>query len=156
MTTESTPLHKKESHQAFLRLNVCPNNQLHTGPLHIVNSYTVCSIHHTVLQTCKKLVCLNPITTENSGEKSKGSHNMCPNCQSRSKSEVAIMYCYTALQTNNAISNFSAMNPCYFRKASGKSFHTIANRHLVLSAKRTGTKEDKDSTMMLAMCGCCS
>jgi len=56
-----------------------------------------------------------------------------------------------ALQTNNSARNFSAMNPCYFRKASGKLFRTIVNQHLVLSVKRTGTKEDKGSTMMLAM-----
>jgi len=49
------------------------------------------------------------------------------------------------------VKNFSAMKPCHFRKSSGKPFRAIANRHLALSAKRTGTKEDKGSTMMLAM-----
>jgi len=43
------------------------------------------------------------------------------------------------------------MNPYHFRKASGKPFCAITNHGLVLSAKRTGTKEDKGSTMMLAM-----
>jgi len=87
---------------------------------------------------------------------------MCPNNQSRTESEVAIMLhsslCstrYTAVQTNNSVRNFSAMNPCRFRKSSGKPFHAIANRHLALSAKRTGTKEDKGNTMML-LCGYCS
>jgi len=37
------------------------------------------------------------------------------------------------------------------RKSGGKPFHAITNRHLALSAKRTGTKEDKGSTMMLTM-----
>jgi len=36
-------------------------------------------------------------------------------------------------------------------KASRKPYHTIANQHLALSAKRTGIKEDKGSIMMLAM-----
>jgi len=30
MTTESTPLHKKEWHQGFLHLNAHPNDQLHS------------------------------------------------------------------------------------------------------------------------------
>jgi len=46
------------------------------------------------------------------------------------------------------------MYPCCLRKASGKPICDITNRHLALSAKRTGTKEDNGSTMMLA-CGCC-
>ena len=49
--------------------------------------------------------------------------------------------------------NFSAMNPCHIGEAScsgGKPFRAIAHWYLPLSAKRTGTKEDKGSTMMLA------
>jgi len=67
---------------------------------------------------------LNQVATENSGEKSKGSHNACPDNQSRFESEVAITFhlqlCsahYTALQMNNSVRNFSAMNPCHFRKS---------------------------------------
>jgi len=33
------------------------------------------------------------------------------------------------------------MNPCHFRKSSGKPFCVITNRQLALSAKRTRTKE---------------
>jgi len=52
---------------------------------------------------------------------------------------------YTVLQTNNSVRNFSAMNPC---KPVGSHF---TNQHLALSAKRTGTREDKGSTMMPCM-----
>jgi len=52
---------------------------------------------------------------------------------------------------NNSVKNFSAMNPCHFRKGSGKLFRVITNQHLALSMKRTGTKENKDSNIMLAM-----
>ena len=48
----------------------------------------LCSICHTALQACKKLLCLNPVTTEIAGEKSKGSSNLCSNDQSRSENEV--------------------------------------------------------------------
>jgi len=40
---------------------------------------------------CKKLLCLNPVATENAGEKSKESHNACPKNQLSSENEVAIM-----------------------------------------------------------------
>ena len=80
--------------------------------------------------------------------KVKRSHNACPKNQSCTESEMAItlhlLLCsvrYTALQTNNSVRNFSAMNPCRFGKASGKPFCTIANWHLVLSAKNNWNKE---------------
>jgi len=40
---------------------------------------------HTALQMCKKLLCLNPVATENVGKKSKMSHNAHPNNQSHSE-----------------------------------------------------------------------
>jgi len=52
---------------------------------------------------------------------------------------------------DNSVRNFSAMNPCCFRKANEKLYCAIANQHLALSAKQTGTMKDKGSTMMLAM-----
>jgi len=72
---------------------------------------------------CKKLLCLNPVATENVGdnaEKSKGNCNAYPNNQSHTESEMAI-------------TNFSAMNPCHLRKARGKPFCAITNQHLALS-----------------------
>ena len=52
---------------------------------------------------------------------------------------------YTALQSKNNKSNFSAMNPVATENvgkkhntARGKPYRAIANLHLVLSVKRTG------------------
>ena len=85
-------------------------------------------------------------------QNSKRSHNMCPISQSCTESEMAsfvAMLC--SLHSVTDVRNFSAMNPCRFRKSSGKPFCAIANRLLAMSAKRTETKEDEGSTMMLAM-----
>jgi len=44
------------------------------------------------------------------------------------------------------------MNPCHFRKISGNPIRAITNKHLALSAKRTGIKEDKGS-LLYSCCG---
>jgi len=49
---------------------------------------------------------------------------------------------YTVLQTNNSVRNFSAVNPCHFRKSSGKPFCAIANQHLALSVRKKGGHRD--------------
>jgi len=43
------------------------------------------------------------------------------------------------------------MNPCHFRKASGKPFYAIYRK--TLSAKRSGTKERHDVSYVTAMVG---
>jgi len=48
------------------------------------------STRYTLLQMCKKLLCLNPVARESAGEKPEGSHNAHPNNQSRTESEVTI------------------------------------------------------------------
>ena len=55
---------------------------------------------------------------------------------------------YTVLQANNSVRNFSAMNP---EKIKQKPHRTGANQHYNVSKKYWNRKEDKDSTMMLAM-----
>ena len=54
---------------------------------------------------------------------------------------------YTVLQMKNSTRNFSTMNPVAMENAGekhdtfrGKLYRVIANRHLVLLAKRTGTQ----------------
>jgi len=48
---------------------------------------------------------------------------------------------------NNSVRNFSALNP---EKASKNLFYAIANRHIALSVKRSGTKEEHHDTYYLA------
>jgi len=84
-------------------------------------------------------------------------HNVHPNnqlCTEKSSGYCASFVCsacYTALQVENSVRNFSAMNPDYSRKkydkATGKPHHAIANQHLALSAKGTGIQR---GTKMLA------
>jgi len=51
---------------------------------------------------------------------------------------------FYSFQTNNSVRIFSAINSVNLEnaggKASGKPYHIITNRHLVLSGKRTGTQ----------------
>ena len=89
----------------------------------------LCSLHSiTSVQETSLLA------TENAGEKSTGSRNTCLDDQLR-----------TALQTNNSVRNFSAMNPCHFKTSCGKPFRAIVNQHLALivSKKNWNNGEQK-------------
>ena len=108
----------------------------------------LCSICCTALQTCKKLLCWNLVAKESADEKQE---ETCAPTINYTLKALRFYLCSahcTALQTNNSIRNFLATNPCRFRKS---QWEAIANRHLALSLRRTGTKEDKGSTRMLAM-----
>ena len=133
---------------------------------------------HHLLQMCKKLLCVNQITTEVQVKKqtkllcvnqittevhvkkTDESRNASPNTM---KSEVATAplnlcsACYTALQANNSVRNFFTIS--HFRekhnKASGKPHCTIANQHLALSVKRTGTQRRTKAAHWCLLCSCC-
>ena len=84
------------------------------------------------------------------GKKLEGSRNTCPNNQFLTEKRGGHYASFVAMlrlfQTNNSVINFSAMNPGPFGnaeehdKAGRKPYCIIANQHLALTAKRTGTR----------------
>ena len=58
--TGSYHITRKNNDRHFCILTHAPTNQLCTEEL--------CTGHYTALETCKKLVCMNPVTTECAGE----------------------------------------------------------------------------------------
>jgi len=64
MTTESTTMQERMVRQVLLRLNVHPNNQLCSEKWRGHYSSFV-----AMIQTYKKLLCMNPVATESEGEK---------------------------------------------------------------------------------------
>ena len=109
-------VNKKEWYQC---LNTLPNNQLHAET--IMRHAPFVAQHYKCARSLSAWIQL--LQKMWAGKKSKWSRN-------------------TALQMNNSVRKFSAMDPCRFTKSSGKPFRSIANRHLALSTRRTGTKED--------------
>ena len=124
----------------LLCLNKSPtiNYSLKSIVLHL----QLCSTRYTAL--CKKLLCLNPAV------QTKRTRAPMINYTLKSKVNITLyllLYsaCYTALLTNNCVKN---LNPCCFRK---KQWEAILYYYKSTPVKRTGTKEDKGSTMILAM-----
>jgi len=115
----------------------------------------ICSCASLVTQCYKCARILNPVTTESAAKSQKKAVMHSPIISHAPKSEVAITlicgYALLVTQHYRRIETFLLWFHVTSEKASRKPFCTIANRHLVLSVKRTGTKEDKGSTMMLVM-----
>ena len=108
---------------------------------------------------CKKLLCLNLVATEITGEKPEGSHYMCPNNQSCTEKQGGHHTSFVAmihlLQCYRGITVWE-MNPCCFRKSQWEAI--LSYRKLtpcVVSKKYRNTKREKVAAWCL-LCSCWS